>query len=105
MESARLGRLLKSPIFVVQKAAAPKNGVEFRHKSIGAIRSSLATLYDDVRRRAMFWTELDFNSILELSIKSNSSINSILEVNYYSILELDYFSTLELNCISILEMN
>ena len=54
IESDQLGCLLKSPIFVVQKAAAPKNGVEFRHKSIGANRSSLATLYDDVRRRAMF---------------------------------------------------
>ena len=32
-----LGRLLKSPIFVVQKAAAPKNGVEFRQRSIGVV--------------------------------------------------------------------
>ena len=37
---------LKSSIFVVQKAAAPKSGVEFRQGSIGTIRSSLATLYD-----------------------------------------------------------
>ena len=37
---------LKSPIFVVQKAAAPKTGVEFRQGSIGTIRSSLATSYD-----------------------------------------------------------
>ena len=44
VETDRLGCLLKSPIFVVQKAAAPKNGVEFRHKSICAIRSSLTTL-------------------------------------------------------------
>ena len=41
---------LKSSIFVVQKAAAPKNGVEFRQGSIGAIRSSLATPYDVARR-------------------------------------------------------
>ena len=40
---------LKLPIFVVQKAAAPKNGVE---GSNGTIRSSLATLYDVSRRRA-----------------------------------------------------
>ena len=37
---------LKSSIFVVQKAAAPKSGVEFRQGSIGTIRSSLATSYD-----------------------------------------------------------
>ena len=42
---------LKSPIFVVQKPAAPKNGVEFRQGSIGTIRSSLATSYDVWRRR------------------------------------------------------
>ena len=37
---------LKSSIFVVQKAAAPKSGVEFRQGSIGTIRSSLATSCD-----------------------------------------------------------
>ena len=45
-------RVLKSSIFVVQKATAPKSGIEFRQGSIGAIRSSLATSYDAVRRRA-----------------------------------------------------
>ena len=44
--------VLKSSIFVVQKATAPKSGVEFRQGSIGAIRSSLATSYDVWRRRA-----------------------------------------------------
>ena len=53
VESDQLGRLLKSTIFVVQRAAAPKNGVEFRQKSIGAIRCSVATSYDDVRCCAM----------------------------------------------------
>ena len=53
VESDQLGHLLKSTIFVVQRAAAPKNGVEFRQKSIGAIRCSVATSYDDVRRCAM----------------------------------------------------
>ena len=44
--------VLKSSIFVVQKAAVPKNGVEFRQKSIGDIRCSVATSYDvcDVAR-------------------------------------------------------
>ena len=37
---------LKSSIFIVQKAAAPKSGVEFRQDSIGTIRSSLATSCD-----------------------------------------------------------
>ena len=33
---------LKSSIFIVQKAAAPKSGVEFRQESIGTIINSLA---------------------------------------------------------------
>ena len=37
--------VLKSSIFVVQKATAPKTVVEFHQGSIGAIRSSLATSY------------------------------------------------------------
>ena len=37
---------LKSSIFIVQKAAAPKSGVEFRQDSIGTIRNCLATSYD-----------------------------------------------------------
>ena len=43
---------LKSSIFVVQKATAPKNGVEFRQGSYGTIKSSLATSYAVSRRRA-----------------------------------------------------
>ena len=43
---------LKLSIFVLQKAAAPKNVVEFRHSSIGTIRSILATPYDVWRPRA-----------------------------------------------------
>merc|ERR1711942_529746 len=43
--------VFKSSIFVVQKATAPKNCVEFRQGSIGTIRSSLATSYDVWRRR------------------------------------------------------
>ena len=46
---------LKSSIFVVQKAAAPKTGVEFRQGSNGTIRSSLATSYDVARRRVCVW--------------------------------------------------
>ena len=34
---------LESSIFVVQKAAAPKNGVKLCQRPIGTIRSSLAT--------------------------------------------------------------
>ena len=40
---------LKSSIFIVQKAAAPKSGVEFRQGSNGTIRSCLATSYDVAR--------------------------------------------------------
>ena len=42
---------LKSSFFVVQKAAAPKDGVEFCKGSNGTIRSSLATSYETWRRR------------------------------------------------------
>ena len=49
---------LKSSILVVQKAAAPKNGVEFRQGSIGTIRSSLAMSYDVSRRRVCVGTFL-----------------------------------------------
>ena len=52
IEEVDVKEVLKSSIFVVQKATAPKSGVEFRQGSIGAIRSSLATSYDAVRRRA-----------------------------------------------------
>ena len=38
--------VLKSSIFVVQKAAAPKSGIEFRQDSVGSIRNSLATSCD-----------------------------------------------------------
>ena len=43
---------LQSSIFVIEKAAAPKNGVEFRQGSNGNIRSSLATSCDVLRHRA-----------------------------------------------------
>ena len=44
---------LKLSIFVVQKAAAPKNGVEFRQGTNGTIRSSLTTSYDVARRHSI----------------------------------------------------
>ena len=43
--------VFKWSIFEVQKATAPKNGVEFCQCSIGTIRSSLATLHGVWRRR------------------------------------------------------
>ena len=52
VEGDQLGRLLKSPIFVKQRAAAPKNGVEFCQKFLRAIRLSVATSYNDMRRGA-----------------------------------------------------
>ena len=52
VEEVNVKEDLKSSIFDVQKAAAPKNIVEFRQSSIGTIRSSLATSYDVWRRRA-----------------------------------------------------
>ena len=52
VEEVNAKEALKSSIFVVQKAAAPKTGVESRQSSIGTIRSCLATSYDVWRRRA-----------------------------------------------------
>ena len=46
VEEVNVKEALKSSIFVVQKAAAPKIGVEFRQGSNGTIRSSLATSRD-----------------------------------------------------------
>ena len=43
----------KWSIFIVQNLALHKSGVEFRQQFNGAICNSLATPYDDVRRRAM----------------------------------------------------
>ena len=43
---------LKLSIFVVQRAAAPKKGVDFCQRPIGAIKSSLATSHDVWQRRA-----------------------------------------------------
>ena len=51
VKEGNMKKALKSPIFVVQKAAAPKIRVEFCQGSNGTIRSSLATLYDVSRRR------------------------------------------------------
>ena len=52
VENDWLGSLLKLPIFVVQKAAPPKNGVEFRQMSIDVIKCSLTTSYDDMQHHA-----------------------------------------------------
>ena len=54
VENDWLGCLLKSPIFVKQKAVVSKNWVGFCQKSIGVIRCTLATSYDDVRRCLRF---------------------------------------------------
>ena len=55
MEQDRVGviaRAEKWSIFIVQRLALRKNGVEFRQQFNGAICTSQATPYDDVRRRA-----------------------------------------------------
>ena len=45
--------VLKSSILILQRLALHQNGVEFRQNSIGAIICSVATSYDDVRRRTV----------------------------------------------------
>ena len=51
VKELNIEKALKLSILVVQKAAAPKNGVECCQGSNGTIRSSLATSYDLSRRR------------------------------------------------------
>ena len=43
---------LKSPIFIVQRAYIPKNGVEFRQQTNSDNRTGVATSCDVARRRA-----------------------------------------------------
>ena len=62
VESVQHVRLLKSSIFVVQKAATPKNGVEFRQKFFVSVRYSLAMKYNNDCQRhdtSMKLTETD----------------------------------------------
>ena len=61
--------LLKSLIFVVQRAAAPKNGLEFPQRFIGAIRCCVATSYDDVRSRATLVPLLTNQKFVMVGIK------------------------------------
>ena len=49
--------MIKLPIFVRQRAAVPKNGVEFHQKFIEAFRCSVATSYDDWRHRKLEQTD------------------------------------------------
>ena len=51
LRSVQLGCPLKLSIFIIQTAAATKNGVEFSQKSIDFSRCSQATAYDDVPRQ------------------------------------------------------
>ena len=51
VEEVNVKGVLKSSIFVVQKATAPKTGVEFCQGSICAIRSSLAMMSGDVAKK------------------------------------------------------
>ena len=63
-------KALKSSIFVIQKAAAPKNGVEFCQGFNHTIRSSLATSCDVSGRRAMFSNSWSFlNGLLNHVVK------------------------------------
>ena len=54
VKSVQLGRLLKLPMFVVQKAATQKNEVEFRQKFIDAIKFSLGMSYNVARHPSPF---------------------------------------------------
>ena len=55
LESVQLGLLLKKSLFIIEKRGATKNGKEFRQQSIAAIRCSLATLCNFVRRCSTFY--------------------------------------------------
>ena len=63
--------VFKSSIFVVQRATATKNGVEFRQGSIGTIRGSLATsrgreiISDRQTRELTYWQALLYEQRLQ----------------------------------------
>ena len=48
-----IARALKWLIFIVQKLALHKNGVEFRQQFNGVIRTNLTATYNNVQHRAM----------------------------------------------------
>ena len=52
------GHFQNLSVFVTQRTIAPKNGVDFRPKSVGNIRNCLATSYDVVRRRGKIETHV-----------------------------------------------
>ena len=66
---------LKLSFFDVQKAAAPKNGVEFGQGSNGTIWSSLATSYDVLRRRMCVGTF--FKVVLKQTIQPSIQPSNI----------------------------
>ena len=51
VEEVDVKRVLKSSIYVIQKATAPKTGEEFRQGSIGTFKSSQSTSNDVWWRR------------------------------------------------------
>ena len=72
-----------SSIFVVQKATAPKNGVEFRKGSIGTIRSSLAMSYN-VWRRRQFSTNQRLRNHLTLTKSKTHKLTNSHRINILS---------------------
>ena len=74
------GHLLKFSIFAVDKAATPKNGVEFCQKCIGAIRFSLARLCGNIG--------LDFveSTFLLFCYPSNLSLSKTRKVSIMAII-------------------
>ena len=76
---------LKSSIFVVQKAAAPKNGVEFRHGSNNTIKSSLAMSYDVWRRHVMSlaFNQSEAEKLSQINRQTEKNVNNNLEEVIY----------------------
>ena len=67
------------PIFVVQKAAAPKIGVEFRQGSNGTVRSSLASITTKVEYSNNFVYFLTTHIPPEIVLKLGFIITTDLE--------------------------
>ena len=74
------GRLLKSSIFVVQKAAAPKNWIEFCQGSIGPIRS-ICTMSGDVTLRHQLSTKQRLRNDLGQTDRQIHNLNLQVRAN------------------------
>ena len=82
VKEVNVKEVLKSSIFVVQKATAPKDGVEFCQGSIGTIKSSLAMSYDAWRRRQFSTNQMPRNYLTQTYKLTNSQTDKLTQIQH-----------------------